>query len=364
MFCSDAIHKARFATLPPGLQADVQLQTTFTKILGLSVADATYAKYKPAWEFFTQWLLSYGIFDPFSACVDIIALFATHLISTAQLKHIGDSGLSNSLAAINFFYALAGKPSFDSPYIVRLRKAAGRMLQPRRSLCEPISASDLHKVLLRHLTPTCSLLVRMHLTVFLLMFLGLFRFNDIQQIFVHQDCMRFICNSDQTLAGVLIFIPFSKTDQTGEGVWVAIGATGKQFCPVRLLSQLLHAGKYCTCPSTGMVAGPLLRAVVARHQPERFELAQVIAPSIPPLSYSAFRTSILTLAKVCLDKHFGLHSLRAGGASAAAELGIDSRLVCALGRWKQGTTFADTYVKMMHGNMFRFFELTKELWPF
>ena len=271
-----------------------------------------------------------------------------------------------AMAAIQFFFQFAGKPPFNQPYITRLRQAAAKLLQPKRSKCEPLSSADMFVILNKHLTSTCSLLIRMHLTVFLLMFLGLLRFSDVQNIIVHKECMRFIYSDSGNLSGVLIFIPFSKTDQAGEGAWIAVGATGGTLCPVRLLSQLITMGKYCTDPQPGMSSGPLLRAVKLAPKPRQLVLEFITSPlsqPIKPLHYSAFRSSLLSLAEPCLDKHFGLHSARSGGASASAAHGIDSRLVCGLGRWQQGTTFADTYVKMLQGNMFKYFEITQKLWP-
>ena len=55
-----------------------------------------------------------------------------------------------------------------------------------------------------------------------------------------------------------------------------------------------------------------------------------------PLSYTTVRGCVLELlANVGLDpKKFGLHSLRSGGASAAANLGVNDRLFKKHGRWK------------------------------
>ena len=324
-------------------------------------------KYIPAWNKFATWLSSYNITNLVSVDANIVAAYLSHLFTTAENNSTGDSSIQLATAAIKFrFNSMGLSAPVSSPYIDLLKNSAKRNLRPRRSICEPLSAEDIHKLLLTHLTPNCSLKVRMHLTTLLIMFLGLFRFDDIQHILVHREFLRFIRSPMGAFIGVLIFIPHSKTDQEGEGDWVAIGATHTAFCPVHLLSDLLSVGGYCTDSST-MDVGPLLRAVTHKYRPDRLVLTQVVSPfsnPIKPLSYSSFRSSILALCKPVLIKHIGLHSARSGGASAAAEVGIDSRLVCGLGRWKQGTTFADTYVKMMIGNANKYFQLTKTLWPY
>ena len=64
------------------------------------------------------------------------------------------------------------------------------------------------------------------------------------------------------------------------------------------------------------------------------------------LSYSRVRELVLEkLAAVGLDQRkFGLHSLRAGGASAAANAGVKDRLFKRHGRW-QSESAKDGYIK-------------------
>ena len=54
------------------------------------------------------------------------------------------------------------------------------------------------------------------------------------------------------------------------------------------------------------------------------------------ISYTTARENVLdALNKIGLNsKKFGLHSLRAGGAAAAASLGVSDRLFQKHGRWK------------------------------
>ena len=54
------------------------------------------------------------------------------------------------------------------------------------------------------------------------------------------------------------------------------------------------------------------------------------------ISYTTARENVLdALNKIDLNsKKFGLHSLRAGGATAAANLGVSDRLFQKHGRWK------------------------------
>ena len=64
------------------------------------------------------------------------------------------------------------------------------------------------------------------------------------------------------------------------------------------------------------------------------------------LSYSRLRDILLAkIAQMGWDpKPFGMHSLRAGGATAAANAGVPDRLFKRHGRWKSETA-KDGYVK-------------------
>lgn len=366
---SAELTRAVTSHLPSGIRLSRTAVRNFTSHILGSHASSTQQKYLPAWLLFKRWCTSCGVLDPLSVDGTIIAFYLSHLITEAKRKHNGNSAIQLATSAIGYFYSVVGKTApLDVPFVHRMKRAAAKtLLSSRRSQCEPISAADMHTLLFTHLTPTCSLPVRMHLTVFLLMFLGLLRYSDAANILVNFEFLRFIRSSTGRLEGVLLFIPFSKTDQEWKGSWVAIGATHTRFCPVELLSSLLSCGGYNRRGSNTIATGPLLRATVAhRHRPHYYTLAQVTSPiscPIPALSYAQFRSSILRLSSK-LKIHIGLHSARTGGASRAAELGVDSRMVCGLGRWTQGTTYSDSYIKMMAGNMHKYFLLTKQLWPY
>ena len=67
---------------------------------------------------------------------------------------------------------------------------------------------------------------------------------------------------------------------------------------------------------------------------------------LKPLSYTRVREIILSaLESIGLDKSkFGLHSLRSGGATAAASAGIQDRLFKKHGRWASDKA-KDGYVR-------------------
>ena len=78
-----------------------------------------------------------------------------------------------------------------------------------------------------------------------------------------------------------------------------------------------------------------------------------------PISYSRSREIILKeLENIGLNKSkFGIHNLRSGGATAAAESGVSDRLFKRHGRWKSENA-KDGYV---HENLDEILSLSKNL---
>ena len=297
--------------MPKRLREDTALNQSFNRLINGALAYYTNEKYARPWQRFREWLAQYDITEPLTIDAQTVAFYVVHLITSADLRGIGDALVLTAMASIAHHFSLAGITSpTSSPHLTLLRRVAKRSLHPLKSLCQPISLVDLYTVLVTFLTPTCDLRDRMHLTCFVLMFLGLFRFSDMQSILVHKDLFQFIrkSESDPAIDGMLIFIPCSKTDQYWLGAWVAIGATGGIFCPVRLVMDLLRLGGYVIDSNT-LDVGPLLRATQLRYHPRRFILRQCTAPlltPIQPLSYAAFRQNVESLVFRAIGNQVGL----------------------------------------------------------
>ena len=124
---------------------------------------------------------------------------------------------------------------------------------------------------------------------------------------------------------VNIFIEKSKTDQLREGNSVLIARTNSDTCPVHMLKSYL------------------LQANIANNSQEFIFRSVTFCKSTntyllrgsSPLAYKRARELLLDdLGSIGFDKSkFGLHSLRAGGATAAANAGINDRLFKKHGRW-------------------------------
>jgi integrase len=127
------------------------------------------------------------------------------------------------------------------------------------------------------------------------------------------------CDLDLCVSHVNIFIVKSKTDIYRQGAWVLIGATNTVTCPVNMLKRYLELAGLHDNSDEGFLYRPLTYFKSSNsHQ---------LKPE-GKMSYTrCLELFKQALVSVGLDpKKFGLHSLRSGGASAAANVGVPDRL--------------------------------------
>ena len=122
-----------------------------------------------------------------------------------------------------------------------------------------------------------------------------------------------------------IFIEKSKTDVYREGYWMHLSKLQSALRPIKLFKKYTEAAKIKESEEKF-----IFRQIC--HSKQGFKLKD----QDKPISYTTVRDILLSnLKNIGLDKtQFGLHSLRSGGATAAANLGINDRLFQKHGRWK------------------------------
>lgn len=201
-----------------------------------------------------------------------------------------------------------------------LRRVLSKSIQKK----EPITA-DMLKAMVQDATDH-SILSNVRLTTAcLLAFAGFLQFNKLVNI---RPCD--LSSSDDMLK---LFLPRSKTDQLRKGNEVITARTKTQTCPVSMLERYMEMGNI---PKESQRF--LFRHIIKTKGGEQLKDGGV-------LSYSTLRD--LFKAKVKQlgypAEQFGLHSLQAGGASAAANADVPDRLFKRHGRWKSEKT-KDGYV--------------------
>lgn len=180
----------------------------------------------------------------------------------------------------------------DDPIVEAVRSASKRVLGTR-ALCrkEPISPTLIHA--------------------------GFFRFDDVSRI----------RRSDISFKEgfMVIKVLKSKNDQLRKGDEVVVSQLSSDACPVALLKRYLVMFKIPP-DSKDLIFKPISRGKGC---------CKLVAPD-KPISYStirgAFRRDLLSLGVE--PSKFGLHSLRSGGATMAANNGVNDRIFQRHGRWK------------------------------
>ena len=203
---------------------------------------------------------------------------------------------------------------------------AKRMLAHRTNKKEPITTEILAK-LADQLAGEGSDLADVRLmTICLVGFSGFLRFDEMaslkeSDVNIYQDHME-------------LFIESSKTDQLRDGAWVTIARTASKICPVSMMERYIKMGDI-----SGAQDLFLFRGIVRTKNGVKLRKQG-------GLSYSRMRELLLEkLEAVGLDpKLFSLHSLRSGGATAAANAGVPDRLFKRHGRWRSENA-KDGYVK-------------------
>lgn len=133
-----------------------------------------------------------------------------------------------------------------------------------------------------------------------------------------------------------------------EGSWVYLTKLDSDLCPIKLaLKYFRNSGIQENCQKY------IFRAITNTKK------GSTLRKSDKYISYTRVRENVLEgLKNIGLDAElFGLHSLRAGGATAAANLGVKDRLFKKHGRWKSEKV-KDGYV---HENIQAKLTVTKNL---
>ena len=286
-----------------------------------SRADSTTKKYLGAFKRWKQWATGHELPD-FPAAAHHVVLYLQHIAQTTGSK----AAMEEATYSLAWVHSIAGITSpTDNPFVKISVEGLRRMLSKPVQKKEPIT-TDMLKAMVQDTLKEGTLASVRLTAACLLAFAGFLRFNELVNI---RPCDLSFCDNMLKL-----FLPRSKTDQLRKGNKVIIARTDNQTCPVSMLERYMEMG--------GIEKDSqrfLFRHIIKTKGGERLKDSGV-------LSYSTLRD--LFKAKVKQlgypAERFGLHSLRAGGASAAANSDVPDRLFKRHGRWKSETA-KDGYVE-------------------
>lgn len=236
--------------------------------------------------------------------------------------------VTDAFYSIKWAHDMAGLPSptDQSSLVKNVFEGAKRTLSHPVKKKEPMTASVLQSVY-NAVFQSDNLYSLRLLTMVILSYCGFLRCGEVL-------CLR---RSDIQIRSTHaeIFIEHSKTDIYRDGAWVILSRLDSRLCPVRNLHIYFEAASIMDDSEEY-----LFRNVTKTKDKYMLRKANV------PMTYSRFRELFIEhfSPHVPNIRNYGLHSLRAGGATSAANNGIPDRLFKRHGRWRSETA-KDGYVK-------------------
>ncbi len=207
-------------------------------------------------------------------------------------------------------YVAFQEPS-EYPVVKQLVDSAKRVPAKLKTRKKPLTVAQVRSLVTRLKRGTVA---DLQLAVmFSLWFFSFLRWDDLQHL--SPDSLHF------GESHVAIFLERRKDDQFCEGSWVFVACNSTPSCPVAVLEKFLRIGNHLHGSKLFWRVQNTKRGVRLHDQ---------------PMSYSRARGLLKKeLQQERLDpKQFSLHSLRSGGASAAAPLGVPDRLFQRHGGWR------------------------------
>lgn len=289
-----------------------------------SKADTTQKKYRYAFNSWCKWSNLHS-FPSLPASQFNIALYLIHLSESAK----STSKIDEAMYAISWAHTLSGFSDPCKSNLVRsVREGAHRKIGHIVKKKEPITPDILQKIVSTYGSNNCTLKDLRIATMCLVSYAGFLRFAELANL---KRSNVVFCSSH-----VKLTLEKSKTDIYREGKEVIISRTGLITCPVAILDRYLKIADISDTSSEY-----IFRSVYYCKSSGRYKLRKT-----GPISYTRARELLLSaIESIGLEKHhFGLHSLRSGGATAAAAAGVEDRLFKKHGRWKSEKA-KDGYIK-------------------
>ena len=220
------------------------------------------------------------------------------------------------LSAIKYFHSISGFPLDNSSLIDHLTEAFKRVTSHKTSKKLSLTVKDLKSTVI-WLDSKQTLKDLRTKVIMLISFAAFLRFSECQNL----------RRSDIKLFSkyAMFFVEKSKTDTYRDGHWVCIARLKSELCPIRNLEEYLLRTSIEESSNEF-----IFRAIMCSKK------KQILRQKDNPISYSTIRDEFKSMLKgINLNPSlYGLHSLRSGGASAAANLGVRDRLIKKHGRWK------------------------------
>ena len=276
-----------------------------------SRADSTVRKYLGAYKRWKSWASERHI-APIPAKDHHVALYIQFLADSTKSR----SAIEEACNSIAWVHSTAGLSSPTvSPFVKATLEGLQRLLAKPTVKKAPVTPVMLEEMV-RDARKSQTLSDLRLVTACLLAYAGFLRFNELVSIRP--------CDIKIQEDKMILYIPRSKTDQLRKGDELIIARTRNPTCPVAMLESYLTRTKTQLSDQRF-----LFRPICKTAKEESLRKSGSV-------SYSClrelFKKKLRGLGYNPDD--FGLHSLRVGGATAAANNGVSDRLFKRHGRWR------------------------------
>ncbi len=298
-----------------------RLSSSLPFIIDSSLAPETLEKYNNAWKLWIDWTAAVPEVSAFPCDPFSVAIYLNFLLHTRG--KIGP--IRSAVNAISWAHRSAGYASpTDEDFVTLTLKGCERILgQPTRKSVA-MTSEIIHD--LYNKFHSSNLHDQRFLAILLICYTGFLRIDELltiqlKHIDLHTDKM-------------LLFLPQCKNDQLRQGNTVYIAALDSKYCPVKFVRNYL---RLCDFNTTTDPEAHLLPRLVKRK-------SGLYAHRSRGISYTTAREIFsIHVQQLYPTTRYTLHSLRSGGASDAANNGVEPRLISKHGRWKT-TKSRDGYI--------------------
>jgi len=277
-----------------------------------SKADSTVNKYSGSFAQFQAYCEAKG-FSAKPASAIHVAVYLTDLIDQGKTDHV----IASAVYAIKWAHKINVLLDPTDSYIVKSLLEASKRLNSKPVQKKDVVSSAMLQELCSMYEHSTDVVDLRDLCMIILSFAGFMRFNEVSNL----QCCDIQFNSDH----IVIKIRHSKTDvyRQGNDVYIAKGDT--LACPYTLLQRYMSVAELSVV-SEGFLFKPAFRS----------KGKAALIKKNKQLSYSRGHECIVKKLKlVAPDLKLGTHSLRASGATVAANTpGVSDRCIKRHGRWK------------------------------
>lgn len=311
--CLEFFHHGEWEDIQLAVAEHPQLRglaEQLTDIVSNDRAPATNKKYLQAFARWARWASSFNI-QSLPAKAANICLYFVYLAQSARTA----SPIKSAFYGIAWAHEKAGLPDPTwSPLLQQTKHGLERMLAHNPDKKLPLLASHVRQIVGRFIDPTTDLDILQTVTLITLGYASFLRWDELHRM-VFSDVSFFE-------AHMSIFVESRKNDQFREGHWVFVARMKSSTCAVALLERFFLEG--------GHGGDQLVFRKLYRSGDGKARLRE------EAMTYSRALEKI----RNCFDaigldvRNYALHSLRAGGASAAASAGVPDRLFRRHGGWR------------------------------